>query len=131
MNSIKKRILVIDDDSSVRSTICMNIRDCGYEVIEADNGNTALNILASEKLPDLVITDMIMPYKNGLDTIVAINEKYPSLHVIAISGGAAGKSNNLLAMAEKTGAKSIIQKPFVMHELEKLIDSLLNNSSRD
>lgn len=127
----QKKILVVDDDTLVRATICTNLRDCGYLVFEADNGNAAIDHLTRNGAPDLVITDMIMPQKNGLEVIQFIKDKYPSLSIIAVSGGSANKSGNLLETAKNLGASAILQKPLNFEEFEGVVAMLVDSFCDD
>jgi CheY-like chemotaxis protein len=123
---IKKRILVIDDDNDVRAMIYANLTDCGYEVIEASNGEMCMNILETQTLPDLVITDIVMPRKDGLEVVMEIRQKYPDLKLISISGGGRSWGGDYLAMSQKLGADAILPKPLNMNDLEDTIKKLVS-----
>lgn len=122
---MNKRILVIDDDTAVRKTICENLAECGYDITEASDGEQGLQSLEKDGFPALVITDIIMPNKEGLETIIAIRDRYPHLKLIAISGGSRTKSTDFLELAKKLGAHAIFTKPIDLDELEKTVQSLL------
>lgn len=120
-----KRILVIDDDREVRNTICENLRECGYEVLDAGNGAIGLELIEKIGLPDMVITDIIMPEKEGLEIIMEIRKKHPNVRVIAISGGARTQVGDFLEMAKKLGADASFPKPIDMDMLEETIKKLV------
>ena len=117
----KKRILVIDDESSVRETICENLKECGYTVLEAGDGDSGLKVLGGENRPQLVITDLIMPKKEGLETIVEIKKRYPDVRIIAISGGGRTKTMDFLEMAKNLGVDAVVPKPLDMDDFERIV----------
>ena len=91
------RILVIDDDEQMRSLLCRILTHDGHDVFEADNGQTGIEIFDKEGA-DLVITDLVMPEKDGIETIVVLRRTFPALKIIAISGEKGGPSNGHLAL---------------------------------
>jgi len=122
----KKMVLVVDDDPNIRDILCGSLIDCGYNVLQAGNGIEAMQVLAESGLPHLVITDIVMPKKHGLNTILEIREKYPYLKILAISGGGFGRvSGENLNLAEQAGADTVLAKPFNMGEFEKLVARLV------
>ncbi|MCC7492075.1 MAG: response regulator [Fimbriimonadaceae bacterium] len=106
-----KRILVIDDDSQIRDMLRRMLEYAGYDVVEAEDGDDGLRQLAAEGA-DLVITDILMPNKEGLETIIALRRTQPNLPVIAISGGGWSGSLGYLNTADKLGAAATLPKPF-------------------
>jgi DNA-binding NtrC family response regulator len=118
------RVLIIDDEESVRQTLRENLEICGFEVNEAADGEQGLAALESGVLPHVVITDIIMPRKEGLETIVSICKKFPGIKLIAISGGGRSKTMDFLQMAEKIGAHAVLPKPLDLDELEKTVRNL-------
>jgi DNA-binding NtrC family response regulator len=121
------KILVIDDDPAVRKTIGRILDRKGYEVVMADDGRGGLKLFESEQ-PDLVITDIIMPEREGLETIRAIHKLAPNAKIIAISGGARIGNIDFLAMAAKLGAREIIAKPFDPAELTSSVSRCLSSA---
>lgn len=103
-------ILLIDDDDLVRGMLKMVLEDAGYEVREAGNGRVALNQHLDSDV-DLVITDLVMPEQEGLETITVIRRSHPDLPVIAVSGGLSGRSDHLLQAARHLGALYTLPKP--------------------
>ncbi len=120
MSDKKLRILIVDDEEDVRETLCENLLACGFEVTSAVDGIDAEQQMG-KSLPDLVITDIIMPRREGLETITEIRKKYPQVKLIAISGGGRTNTTDFLALAEKLGADGVLAKPIELDELEKMI----------
>jgi DNA-binding NtrC family response regulator len=120
-------ILVIEDDDSFRNVLVQMLEKAGYKVLSAENGNLALK-LCGENNPDLVLTDIIMPDKEGLETIQELLNLCPNLKIIAMSGGGKFGSNSYLPLAAKLGAKRTLQKPFMREELLTTISEVLAES---
>ena len=121
-----KHVLVIDDENFVRKTICDNLKLSGFQVSSAANGEQGLGMIDAANLPGVVITDIIMPGKSGLDVISEIRKAYPSIKLIAISGGGRiNASDDLLEKARELGADAALSKPLDLDELERTIESLL------
>ncbi len=112
------RILLIDDDYDLRTSLKSLLEDNGHEVMEAANGNEGLAIQSDEPA-DLVITDLFMPEKEGLDTIMDLKRDNPQAKIIAISGGGRAASVDFLELARNLGASHTLKKPF---EPEDFID---------
>ena len=96
-------ILIIDDDRQVRLMLRRRLMQHGYEIAEASDGNEGVR-LYRETPTDLIITDLIMPEKEGLETITELKQEFPDLKIIAISGGGTGDAGQYLDMAKKMGA---------------------------
>lgn len=120
------RILVIDDEELARFTLREILEEAGHEVMEASNGNEGT---ASQRTNpcDLVITDMIMPEKEGLETIAELKGEYPDLKIIAISGGGRTRNMDFLKLAGEFGADQVIVKPFSEDDLMKGVKACLAN----
>jgi len=99
----------------------------GYEVIEARNGSEALEIFQRDPV-DLVMTDIIMPEKEGLETIGALKRKHPGVKIVAMSGGGRGSATEYLKVAIMMGADRTIRKPFSNENLETILAGLLGES---
>lgn len=110
------RILVIDDEAALRTTIRKMLESASHEVIEAENGR--IGIEAFRKQPaDVVVTDIIMPQKEGIETIRDIRAIDPNVRIVAISGGGRNKNMDFLRIAGKLGATATLAKPFRKEEL--------------
>lgn len=105
-----QKILVIDDNVVVRNTIVQLLEGEGYQVVSAEDGRRGLNVFRTER-PDLVITDIIMPEKEGIETIRDIREASPNAKIIAISGGGRIGNTDFLRIARQLGASDVISKP--------------------
>lgn len=118
------KILLIEDDPSVRSYIAMSLRDADHTVLEAENGLNCLKILKEQKQIDLIITDIVMPEKEGIETIIDIRKCYPKIKIIAISGGGKLDPEQYLLLAQALGANKTLKKPFKPSELMHTIADL-------
>ena len=118
------KVLVIDDDAGMRFTIARILRSGGYEVEMADGGEHGLALFRKDR-PDLVICDLIMPHRSGIETIVQIRCESPAMKIIAISGGDQVMNADGLATALESGANEVIVKPFHAEEMLILVATLL------
>lgn len=118
------RILVIDDDPGVRSVLLSMLTRKGHTVRCEGDGESGLAAFARER-PDLVITDIIMPKKEGIETIQSIRRAAPDMPIIAISGGGRVANADFLPLATKFGATAVIAKPFASAVLLDAIQSAL------
>ncbi len=114
------KILVIEDDNDLRETLCMTLRDEGYNVAGAADGKQGA-MMMKEFTPELVITDILMPEKDGLEIIMMQRKEMPHVRVIAISGGCRLGPQGYLETASVMGAKKTLIKPFSMDELKLAI----------
>jgi CheY-like chemotaxis protein len=121
------KILIIDDDQLVRNTIARILKRKGYELVLADDGRRGLELFQSER-PDLVITDIIMPGKEGIETIREMRQINPDAKIIAISGGGRVGNVDFLTMAAKFGAREIVAKPFEPAELTDTVARCLGTA---
>lgn len=117
-------ILVIDDDASVREVVSEMLRLEGHDVTIAENGQEAIARLAAQSF-ELVITDLIMPEKEGIETIAEIRRGDDSIPIIAISGGGRLGPGDYLETARYIGADATLAKPFARQELLATIEQLL------
>lgn len=115
------KILVVDDDAAVRKFISITLKRENHTVFEADNGKTGLQILQTQHDISLMITDLIMPEMEGIETIIAVKQKYPAIKILAISGGGKVSPENYLVLANALGANNTLKKPFSGQELIKVI----------
>ncbi len=111
------RLLVIDDDVDVREMICKMLTGDDYDLLVAANGKEGMQIIKREPEIDIVITDLIMPEMEGIETIQEIKRRFPQIKILAISGGGRGSAQNYLTLAKGMGANLTLNKPFVKNEL--------------
>ncbi len=119
-----KRILVIDDDDQFRNMMLHTLKRAGYEIEVAYDGEDGMRKQQDQPF-DLIITDIIMPNKEGIGLILDLKNDYPDLKIIAVSGGGSVLPNDYLEIAEKLGAHRTLSKPFERKELLNMIDELL------
>lgn len=110
------KILIIDDEPMVRHMIARILDRAGYVTFSAANGSLGLASFRRER-PALVITDIIMPEREGIGTIRQILREQPGTPIIAISGGTISGAADFLAMARELGATAILRKPFEPRDL--------------
>ena len=118
------RVLLIEDDASVRRIVRKMLERGYHEVAEAENGRIGLERLRDGAF-DFVITDIVMPEMDGLETLIELRKHYPALRVIAMSGGGRTGNMDFLGSAEKLGAFAVLLKPFTIDALTTAIDSSL------
>jgi DNA-binding response OmpR family regulator len=118
------RILVIDDDPQVREVLKQFLERAEYEVGVAPDGNAGLKLHRADPA-DLVITDIVMPEKEGLATIMEFRRHLPAVGIIAISGGGKIGPHDYLNTAKAMGAQKTFSKPFDLQELLAAVRELL------
>jgi CheY-like chemotaxis protein len=119
------RILLIEDDNEVRTMLRLTLAHFGHTVIEARNGKEGLAMFKTAQV-DLVITDIVMPEKDGLAVLTALRTKQlPPVKIIAISGGGRQSAVENLKMAKLLGAAKVLAKPFSNEVLIAAINELL------
>jgi len=117
-------ILLIDDEENFRCVIKQVLVNAGFEVVEAANGAQGIQYFY-EKPADMIITDIIMPEKEGIETIIELKNAFPKVKLIAMSGGGWYGTDIDFDMAKKLGAKTL-DKPFALQELLDVVHELLN-----
>lgn len=120
--STGKKILVIDDDRAIREYLRFLLEEVGYGVVEAENGVVGLERFSTGEF-DVVITDIAMPEKDGIDTIIEMRASDPAVRIIAMSGVA--KSDTLLEIARMYKADRVIKKPFQSEEIIAAVRAVL------
>lgn len=123
------KILVLDDEPSILLMIKKMLEKEGYSVEMATNGREGMELFEKNK-PDLLITDIIMPEKEGLETIFELRRRYPELKIIAISGGGSVGPEGYLPSAKIFGANLVMPKPLVMKEFLQAVRLLLDESAK-
>jgi DNA-binding NtrC family response regulator len=118
------KILVIDDDDAVRLSLKLALEDAGHHVEDAVNGNEGMTRFRASPA-EVVITDIFMPEKEGLETIDEIKRDRPQTKIVAISGGGSMDPENYLVIAKRVGADRALFKPFDIQLLLATVDELL------
>ena len=125
MEETRKRILVVDDDASIRMFIRRVLEHQHYEVLEARNGDEGIRVYR-ESLPDLVLLDLYMPEKDGLETLRDLRLETPQPKVVTMSGGGPKYDVTILQSARFLGSQSALVKPFSIGELLELVRTMLD-----
>jgi CheY-like chemotaxis protein len=118
------RILVIDDDTVLRELMTEVLRDEGHDVHAAADGTEAMQLTRQEMF-HLVVTDILMPGKQGIDTILELKSRFPAIKILAISGGGQGAAAGYLQAAASMGAQKTLAKPFLVEAFLEAVRELL------
>ncbi|MDP2876459.1 MAG: response regulator [Holophaga sp.] len=122
------RILVTDDNAAIRTLLTEILEGNGHEVETASDGVGALKCRQNQTF-DVLITDIFMPEKDGIELIMEVKTRFPDLKVIAISGGGPGVGMDLLNPARRLGAKRILRKPVSRADLLQAVNEVLEDSN--
>jgi DNA-binding response OmpR family regulator len=118
------KILVVDDEQSVRELLASILEGSGHEVIQATNGQTAMQLYESCGI-DVVLVDLVMPEQEGLETILELRKRHADLPIIAISGAPSA----LLGFAVDYGASCAFPKPFDATEVLEAVEALVRRAA--
>ncbi|MEW6128072.1 MAG: response regulator [Acidobacteriota bacterium] len=119
-----KDILLVDDDEQFRALLSTFLQQCGFRVQEASEGNEALRLHEHHRF-DLIITDLIMPGREGLSAILELRRKDRQVKIVAMSGGGRVSPDSYLPVAKKFGAHEILAKPFPLAVLLETVHRVL------
>jgi len=108
------RVLLIEDDPGVRTTVERLLSSAGHKVILAADGREGVRLFRANPA-DLVITDLVMPNQDGIETIIALTREFPKVPIIAMSGGSA--KEGMLSASALLGAVAVLEKPFSNEDL--------------
>jgi CheY-like chemotaxis protein len=117
-------ILVVDDEPKIRKLFHRILEDFGRTILEAADGQEAVKTYAEHK-PALVITDIVMPNKEGIETIINLKRINPDIKIIAMSGGGRVGAESYLAIAKRLGAAYTLEKPIDQGKLKAMVKDLL------
>lgn len=117
------KVFLVDDDEIVRDVLSHLLTSNGHAVVTANNGLTVLSTISKE-LPDILITDLVMPEQEGIETIIQVRQAHPDLPIIAISSGGHNVVSNYLHLAQHLGANAILEKPVNHSHLLTLLTEL-------
>jgi CheY-like chemotaxis protein len=117
-------ILIVDDDSLFRQFMRTTFEDMGYTVLEVDNGDAALSLAETEEI-DLMIVDVVMPEKGGIETLMDLHQMHPDQKIIIISGKVPTEADAFRRLVEKFGARVVLQKPFDKESILRAAEKVL------
>jgi DNA-binding response OmpR family regulator len=121
------RVLVIDDDELLRSTLCSALLSAGHEVAAAADGGAALRALDQGRV-DIAVVDIVLPDKTGLEIIGELKTYYPDVRILAISGNGRADWPDFLGLARRMGADASLAKPFRPRELIAAVQRLAHDA---
>lgn len=127
MKEKQKNVLVVEDIVSIRNFIRLILEAQNYNVFEASNGEEGIEVYKKIGNIDLIITDIYMPKKSGLELVVELREEYKDINVIVISDGGKNNFSNELGVCEALGATYFIDKDLIIDELVKLVNKVFSN----
>ncbi len=122
------RILIIDDESQIRSMLRLMLERVGYEVMEAADGMEGIRQYRDNPA-DLIITDLIMPNKDGIGMIIELKKEFPEIKIIAMSGGGVNRPEGYLDGAKKLGATRTLTKPIDRDEMLTAVKETLKEKA--
>jgi CheY-like chemotaxis protein len=114
-------ILIVDDEPGIRELLSMILESAGHSVVVAEDGMEAPKVMASRQI-DVVITDLLMPERDGLEFITEIRSKHPTVKIVAMSGGGHIARDSYLRIAKNFGAHYLLEKPFSQAGVLSAID---------
>ncbi len=117
------RILVVDDNADVLESMALMLQSAGHETETTSDGKKALAMHDRQPV-DLLITDLFMPGTDGFETIAQFRARWPTMKIVAMSGGGQVVRGNYLGLATKFGADATVRKPFDPVELLKTLEEL-------
>jgi DNA-binding response OmpR family regulator len=121
-------ILIIDDEAQIRSMVRLILERAGYKVLEAQDGIEGIRVFR-EAPADLIITDLIMPNKDGIGMIIDLRREFPAVKIIAMSGGGLNRPEGYLRGAQKLGAACTLSKPLNRNDLLRAVRDTLKSPS--
>jgi DNA-binding response OmpR family regulator len=122
-----KKILIADDEEEIRKMLSVLLGSCSYQIIEAENGFEAEALLIKEQ-PELMIIDVVMPGRGGVETIIDLHYRFPQLKIIVISGKVHTESEVFTSLVQHFGAERIFSKPFDYKQLVETVKSVMGDN---
>lgn len=122
-----RSILIVDDDPLLRLIASEMLRGAGYAVAEAEDGDVAIRHLERHEV-DLAVLDLLMPNKEGVETIKEIKQRWPQVRIIAISSGGRMDVGYLLPLAKAIGADAVYKKPLTAEPFLQMVESALQDA---
>lgn len=121
------KILIVDDDQDIRDLLRLFLEREGHTVLDADNGKSGIELQRTKNC-ELLICDLIMPVQEGIETIAQFKDEFPSVGVIAISGGGKIGAESYLTVAKQLGAWKVFMKPIDRERLVRAINEWSENN---
>jgi DNA-binding NtrC family response regulator len=125
-----ERILIIDDEQQIRSMLRLMLERDGYEVVEAPDGIEGIKAYRQNPA-DLIITDLIMPNKDGIGMIIELQKEFPDVKIIAMSGGGLNKPEGYLKGAKKLGAACTLTKPIDREKMLRAVKNIIKGTTSE
>lgn len=126
MGAVQK-VLLLEDDQDLRATLVYGLEAAGYEVKPAADGRDVLKMI-DDFAPDVIVTDVIMPHKEGIETIQEVRSVKPNLPIVAMSGGGRMNADDILRFAAAFGVQQTIAKPFKIKDLVDAVEAAFNKA---
>ncbi|AKN33869.1 chemotaxis protein CheY [Clostridium carboxidivorans P7] len=126
MDKGQKNILVVDDSATIRSFIRLILEEANYKVYEASDGEEGIQVYKKSGNIDLIITDIYMPKKSGLELVIELKGEYGDAKIIVLSDGGEKNFSNEMGICEKLGATYFIKKDLIKDELVKLVTKVFS-----
>ena len=123
-------ILLVEDEEQLRSMLKIVLENAGHTVHEAGDGKEALESYIRHPA-DLVVTDIVMPNKEGIETILEFRRNHPGLRIIAMSGGGRNSAQDYLKLAKSFGADYVLTKPFSNQAILDVVKTVLASPPQD
>ncbi len=117
-------VMIVDDEELIRSMIRKSLIRIGYNVLEAENGNEAMKIVGTEHI-DMIISDLVMPEKGGIELMMELKNLFPNIKKIAISGKLPTENKSISDLAERFNVDAVFSKPFELFDLLKVVKKLV------
>jgi len=118
------KILIVEDDIVFATALTRILARFGYQCFSAKNGSEGIAMVELDS-PDVVLTDIVMPEKEGIEFIIEMREKFPCIPLIAMSGGGTRGEMTYLKIARSLGAVSTLEKPFPIEQVVTEIERVL------
>lgn len=119
-------ILIAEDDQELLDVLALTLRDAGHTITAARDGQEAVGLLKDNEF-EILITDIVMPNKEGIETIMDVRRQWPEIKIVAMSGGGFQTAQQYLDIAHKLGAAAILPKPFHRDQILAALDQILGS----
>jgi len=117
-------VMIVDDEELIRSMIRKSLIRIGYNVLEAENGNEAMKMVGTEHI-DMIISDLVMPEKGGIELMMELKNIFPNIKKIAISGKLPTENEAITGLTERFNVDAVFSKPFELFDLLEVVKKLV------